>query len=185
MEPMTRATQRPPKTVEDLLALGDEVRAELIAGEIYMSAAPDDRHQDAVLTLGGALNTHVRQHGLGRVFVAPLDVYLPSGDVVQPDVIFVSTEKASIVRRHVHGVPDLLVEVVSSTGAARDRIVKRDLFEASGVPEYWIVEPDDEAVQVLRLEDGRFRPSGYLRGEARLETPLVPGFAIAVRALFD
>jgi Uma2 family endonuclease len=192
MEPMTHAIRRPQKTIEDLLALGDEVRAELIAGEIYMAATPSSRHQDIVLRLASSMLAHLSQHGGGRVFVAPLDVYLPSGDVVEPDVLFVAAERVAMVHDHVHGAPDLLVEVVSPSNPERDRIVKRRLYERNGVSEYWVIEPRSEprsepgsgAVEVLRLVDGCYQPAGYLRDGDTLQTPLLPGFTLPLRELF-
>lgn len=184
MEPMTHAIRRPHKTIQDLLALGEDVRAELIEGEIYVAAAPNSRHQSIVLRLASEILRHVDRHGGGRVFVAPLDVYLPSGDVVEPDVIYVAAGHGARVERDIHGAPTLLVEVVSPSNPERDRLVKRQLYERNGVGEYWIVEPDDEAVEVLRLVDGAFQPAGYLRGAALLRTPLLPGFALPVAELF-
>jgi len=184
MEPMTRAVQRPRKTIQDLLALGEDVRAELIEGEIYVAAALNSRHQGIVVELTFRLHGHVKAHGLGRVFVAPLDVYLPTGDVVEPDLVFVSAARGEMIGRDIRGAPDLVVEVVSPGNPERDRLVKRLLYECNGVAEYWIIEPDDEAIEVLRLVDGAYQPAGYLRGDARLTSPLLPDFESRVGDLF-
>jgi Uma2 family endonuclease len=176
---MTRATSRPRKTLADFEALGDEVRAEFLEGEIYVSPSPTYRHQAIALSIGALF----RESGVGIAFTAPLDVHLPSGDVVQPDVGLIAHGQADIVRSHIHGVPDLLVEVVSQGRADRDRIVKRALYERNGVPEYWIVDPEERAIEVLRIEGGAYAPAGYFTGEAVVTTPLFEGLKIPISIL--
>ena len=86
------------------------------------------------------LRDFVRGRSLGRVYVAPFDVHLPSGDIVEPDVIFVTTAKLGIVQGWIRGVPDFVVEVLSPDGIERDRIVKRVLYAKNGIREYWLVD---------------------------------------------
>ena len=89
---------------------------ELVFGAMRVSDAPTPRHQSAVLHLCLALDRHVRQHQLGRIWIAPLDVVLSERDslIVQPDLFFVSNERKWIVRDRVRGAPDLVVEAVRS-----------------------------------------------------------------------
>ena len=116
---MASETTRPRKTVEDYLALPDDVRAELIEGELYMTPAPRPRHQTAVGQILTYMNIHVRAAGLGRVYSAPMDVHLPSGDIVQPDLLFIRRANLEIVQDWIRGVPDLLVEVISPSHPER------------------------------------------------------------------
>ena len=145
------ATSRPSKTVDDYLALGDGVRAELIAGELYVTPSPTPDHQTIVGNLHVLLRSAVRSGAGGSVYVAPLDVHLPSGDIVQPDLLWIAASNHSIVQDWIRGVPDLLVEIVSPLGAERDRIVKRALYARNGVPEYWIVDGATQTVERLVL----------------------------------
>lgn len=184
MTSMSPATSRPRKTVEDYLALPDEVRAELIDGELYVTPSPETDHQRTVASLFRRLADHVERGGLGEVFVAPLDVHLPTGDVVQPDVLFVSTARRAIIGRWIHGAPDLVVEVVSSAHAERDRAVKRRAYAGGGVPEYWIVDPEERSVEVLRLRDGRYEAAGWFRSEDTLRSPGLPDLALPLAALW-
>jgi len=170
--------------VADYLALPDGVRAELVGGELYVTPSPSLDHQEVVLTLGSALRDHARERGAGTVAIAPVDVHLPSGDVVQPDVLFVAREGSARLRTWVYGVPDLLIEVVSPTHAERDRDLKRRLYERNGVPEYWIVDPQEGSIEVLRHDGNRLQPSGYLEGDATLETPTFPDLALDLRDVF-
>jgi Uma2 family endonuclease len=184
MESMAHATSRRRKTVQDLLALGDEVRAELIDGEIYVAATPFREHQLAVGAIHARLLAWVRARG-GLVLIAPMDVHLPSGDVVEPDVIYVREDRKAIVPDWVRGAPDLAVEVVSTSHPERDRIVKRALYARNGIPEYWIVELDEQAIQVLRLADGGYEPLAYFERPAVLTTPTLPGFALPLDEVFE
>ena len=184
MASMAPTTRRPPKTVDDYMALPDDVRAELIGGELYVTPSPTSGHQTAVQELYLALGPPVRDRGLGRVFVAPLDVHLPTGDIVQPDVMFIRAENAGIVEDWVHGVPDLVVEVISTTHAERDRIVKREVYERAGVSDYWLVDPRSRSVELFRLDAEAYRPAGYLEGAGTVRSPRLPGVEVEVARLF-
>lgn len=182
---MAQLKSKPRKTLEDYLKLPEGTRAELIEGEIFMSPSPRVRHQRIVLKLSLVLNDYARKTGSGEVFVAPLDVHLPMGDVVQPDLIFVSEAKRAIVQDWVRGVPDLLVEVLSPEGADRDEIIKRDLYARAGVREYWIVDGDARAVEVLTLAGGRYQAHGYFQAPATLASKALPDLAAALSEIFE
>jgi Uma2 family endonuclease len=176
---MVSASHRPRKTVRDYLDLPERVRAELIGGELYVTPSPTSGHQEAAGRLYARLLAWLPGDG-ARVFIAPLDVYLPSGDVVQPDVVFVAAANRGIVEAWVRGVPDLLVEVASPANAERDRIVKRDLYAQNGVPEYWIVDPDAGAIEVLRLDRGAYHPAGYFERGSVLVSTSLPGLGLSI-----
>jgi len=185
MGSMSAAIERPRKTVEDYLALPDDVRAELIDGELYVTPSPVPDHQRVGLSLARLISPHVEAGGAGEVFIAPLDVHLPSGDIVQPDVLFVATENAGIVQDWIRGVPDLLVEVLSPTGTERDRIVKHDLYARNGVPEYWIADPAARTIEVFRLDRaGAYRPAGYYLADAVLRSESLPGLELQLADVF-
>src|SRR5579864_939429 len=140
---MTIHSQSPRLTYQDLLELPDDLlRHELIDGEHYVSPAPAVKHQDIVLNLAVILSTFLRMHRLGKVILGPVDVLFTEHDVVEPDVLFVAAAHVGRVReRYVAGAPDVVVEVLSPSNRGYDRIKKRRLYEAHGVPEYWIVVP--------------------------------------------
>jgi Uma2 family endonuclease len=181
---MAVSVSRPRKTIEDYLALADDVRAELIHGDLYVTSAPTPRHQAVVDAVHSALKAYVKESARGVVYFAPLDVVLPSGDVVQPDVIWVSTQGRDIVRDRIEGVPSLVVEVVSPTHPERDRIVKKALYAGNGVPEYWIVDLESKSVEVFRLDGSEYRPAGYFTAGTHVASPSLPGFRAAVDDLF-
>ncbi len=141
----------------------DGRRYELHDGELSVTPAPGTRHQRALIRLGAALHDHVVAHGLGEVLVAPTDCILSDRTVVQPDIIFIARDRASLVTdRAVEGPPTLVVEVLAPSTTAIDLGAKRDLYARHLVPFYWIVDTDARTIAALRLVDGTFQPVGQL-----------------------
>ncbi|HXG88411.1 MAG TPA: Uma2 family endonuclease, partial [Vicinamibacterales bacterium] len=106
-------------------------------------------------------------------------------DVVEPDLLFVAATQRDIIgEKNVQGAPALVIEVLSPGTRRRDQGIKRELFERTGVREYWLVDPDKDQVHVYRrANDG----AGFARGLAistDLETPLLPGFSLSLKRLF-
>jgi Uma2 family endonuclease len=160
----------------------DGLRRELIGGQLFVTPSPITRHQQIVMRLASAFHVHLSSHGGGEVFPAPLDVILSDHDVVEPDVFFVAEGQRGIIgERNVSGVPALLIEVLSE--ARRDRVVKRDLYERFGVPEYWIVDGEADRVEVYRNEGGRYGKPQILEPGDTLTLEALPGFALDVGML--
>lgn len=131
----------------------DGRRYEAVEGELYVTAAPSARHQEISVTLGALLHELLVQGGHGRLFHAPGVEFPVTEEGVQPDLVFVSTERRGIIADDwIRGAPDLVVEILSPSTEDRDRGVKRNLYRRQGVAEYWIVDPDDEAIEVWRFE---------------------------------
>jgi Uma2 family endonuclease len=124
---------------------------ELAYGIVREPPAPFFSHQQVVLKIARLLADHVERHGLGEVGVAPVDVILDAAQslIVQPDVLFVSTERRSIIRDQVWGAPDLVVEVLSPGTAAHDRTEKLGWYRQYGVRECWIVDPAASRITVF------------------------------------
>lgn len=176
--------ERPRKTLDDLRKLPEGVRAELIEGDLFMSPSPRERHQRAVLNLGAHLRAFVNGRALGRVYVAPFDVHLPTGDVVEPDVLFVAAERLGIIEDWVNGAPDLVVEVLSPENPERDRLVKRSLYARSGVREYWIVDPQERSVELFVLDSGSLVPKGFFKDTESVASPRLAGLSLRVDEIF-
>lgn len=178
----------PKLTYEDLLLFPDDGRRhELVDGQHLVTAAPHARHQWVSQNLNRLLDRHVVEHGLGRVYYAPVDVVLSDADVVQPDLIFIRAARLTIVEAVVRGAPDLVVEIASPASRRADEVLKRDLYERAGVPEYWLVDPEAETVKVYRRGEG----AGYARARLlaardgdRLDSPLLPGLQIELEQVF-
>jgi len=120
-------------TYADYLNLPEESRYEILDGDLLVSPSPNASHQRIVKKLARIFGRLLEDAGLGEIFVAPFDVVLSDTDVVQPDILFISKERASIVKeRAVFGAPDLAVEVLSPATAERDRTVKAKLYARAG-----------------------------------------------------
>lgn len=168
-------------TYDDLLAIPeDNVRRDLIDGELFVTPAPTRVHQRVVLELGSRLLAYAKKYG-GEAHAAPLDIYLSHADVVEPDVLFVREEHMGRFEEgRFIGAPDLVVEVSSPSTRSRDRVRKRDLYERFGVQEYWFVDLEDDRVEVYRLEGGRYGAPLLLGHGQTLASSVLPGFAVAV-----
>jgi Uma2 family endonuclease len=137
------------------LPTSGSTRYEIIDGELVVTPAPGLKHQRIVTRLVSLLHAFARKHALGEVFVSPFDVLFAEGDYLEPDILFVRKARAELVTdRGVEGAPDLVVEVLSASTAARDHGIKLERYRHYGVPEYWIVDPEEETVEVWKLGEG-------------------------------
>ena len=111
---------------------------------------------------------------------------LSNTNVVQPDLLFVSREREHILRGgdNVQGAPDLVVELLSPSTAARDKTLKRDLYAKQGVLEYWLVDPDAETVAVMTLGEAGFEIAAVYDKGQTLTSPTLPGLAVNLDDLF-
>jgi Uma2 family endonuclease len=149
-------TELGPYREADYLELPDEPRCELLYGRLPVTPAPTVRHQ---LVVGAILHLlyEFASHRGGHAVVSPVDVVLAEHSIVQPDVIYVSPERAGILGQRVEGAPDLVVEVLSPATGRRDLGEKLRLYAESGVAEYWIVDPDLETFELLENTPAGFR----------------------------
>ena len=174
------AAESPVKlTYEDYKNTPEDERYELLDGELVMSEAPRIVHQSVDMELGTLMNLFVKENDLGRVFSAPTDVVLSDTIVVQPDLLFVSKQRAHIItEQNIQGAPDLVVEILSPSTANRDWTIKRELYARYGVKELWIVDPDARIIWVMLLRDGEFRHMiVYGEGQSVTSTTL-EGFTV-------
>jgi Uma2 family endonuclease len=175
-------------TYDDLLAMPDDgLRHEIIDGVLYVSPSPGLPHQFALGKLYQAVANFLDANPVGEVYLAPFDVVFTRHDVVEPDLLFITTERLAVLtERNVSGAPDLVVEVLSPSTRRVDLTLKRALFEREGVKEYWIVDPIHGTVEVSRREGERLVACEALsraHGDV-LKSPLLPGFEIAVVRVF-
>lgn len=143
-------------TYDDYVHFPDDGnRHEIIDGAHYMSPSPTAAHQDASRHIQFQLYQAIEERGLGRVYNAPVDLQLSDTDVLQPDLMIVLSEHADRVSpSRLLGPPDLVVEILSPATAERDRSLKLKLYELYRVPEYWIVDLDNQSVSRYRSTAG-------------------------------
>ena len=182
------ATQKPATrlTFEDYEKTSDDERYELIDGELIpMAPGPDRDHQGILVTLTVLIVRFLEQADLGRLYVAPRDVYLTGTDIVQPDLLFISNERLEIdTVGPVRGAPNLVVEIRSPSTANRDWTTKRQLYARHGVKEYWIVDPDARTVTLMLLAGDSLDVSGILGEGDTLESSVLSGFSTGVIEIF-
>jgi Uma2 family endonuclease len=171
---MKTLIESPPRTMMEVYkSLPEGTLVELIENRIYMSPAPSYNHQKILQYIFKKLDSLVTEAGKGDVLIAPFDVYLDeSNNAVQPDIIVVLKENESIINKkgHIHGVPDMLIEILSEGNKDHDRIKKKNLYEAFGVREYWMVDPETKLATGFTLQQGRYQaiPEGSGRIASRL-----------------
>ncbi|HHW42264.1 Uma2 family endonuclease [Desulfofundulus thermobenzoicus] len=176
-------------TFEEFLAWCDEdTWAEWVDGEVVILTPAARKHQKINALLSTLLREFVLRHNLGDVLTAPFLVRLPETlrRGREPDILYVSNEKLPLLKEtYMDGSPDLIVEITSPESLARDRGEKYVEYEAAGVKEYWLIDPDRRQAEFYRLgEKGRYRTihpddSGIYRSEA------IPGFWLQVGWLWQ
>lgn len=148
----------PLMTTDDYFREPETLRpAELAYGVMHVADAPSPRHQSAVADLFRALDRHVNERDLGRMWLAPLDVVLDAEQslIVQPDLLFVSSAREVIVQDRVRGAPDLVIEVLSPNPRVGRTVEHIAWFAAYGVRECWWVETIRRDVTVMTFDDHR------------------------------
>ncbi|MFL6200059.1 MAG: Uma2 family endonuclease [Thermoanaerobaculia bacterium] len=184
-----RDTARRKLTYEDyLLFPQDGKRHEILDGEHYVTAAPYPRHQRILGEIHGHFYVFLREHRLGQVYLAPTDTLLTEHDVVQPDLLFISKERLTILKeRNVQGAPDLVVEVLSDSTRRRDEGIKLTRYERCGIREYWVIDPARNEARIYRRLGERLRAVADLSAAAgsSLGSPLLPGLEIPLAEIFQ
>ena len=141
-------------TIEDIYALLDGERAELIDGKIYYMAPPNTRHQRLVHFFDREIGNYIQsKNGECEVFPSPFAVFLNEDDInyVEPD-ISVICDKDKITDKGCCGAPDWVIEIVSPGNRPMDYFTKLFKYRTAGIREYWIVDPEKEMVTVYRFE---------------------------------
>ncbi len=165
--------------------MSDEHKMEFIDGEVIMHSPARNWHLVAKHHVVVLLSTYVRVHRLGEVRDEKCLCVFPRNDY-EPDIVFFGPEKAAAIQPDTlrFPVPDLAVEVLSESTEARDRGVKFADFEAHGVREYWIIDPEAKTLEQYVLKDGRFVLE-MKSGSGEVRSTAVQGFVMPVAAIFD
>jgi Uma2 family endonuclease len=165
---------------------------ELIKGKVFRSAAaaPRRRHQEAVLSLGTILSILLKSKPC-KVFIASFDVRLPVKSkkneeiftVVQPDICVVC-DRSKLDDAGCLGAPDLIVEVLSPGNNKKELKYKYEVYEQSGVAEYWIIHPNEETLLIYTLTDGKYVPSRLFTWGDVVKSAVIEGFELVLEEFF-
>jgi Uma2 family endonuclease len=168
-------------TEVDYFSLPDTNRyVELSEGRLIMPPHPTYSHQTALQNLFLRLQAFVEEHRLGIVRFAPLPVRLWPGKIREPDIFFIAKEHKDRIGEEVCGVPDLVVEVTSSSTLKTDRMEKFQEYAQAGVAEYWIVDPQERTIEVYFLKQGAYVLYGKWRAGEQASSYLLTGFSVKV-----
>ncbi len=158
---------------------------ELSNGVVSMSPGPSTEHQLAVVKLTSHLDAFVSSHSLGVVLTAPYDVRLFPGTIRQPDVLFLREEhRDRLEDKLLNGAPDWVAEVISPGTREADEITKLAEYAQAGVPEYWLIDPENKTVRMFVLADGEYELASTLAEDETAASPTIQGFEIALSLLF-
>ena len=181
--------ERPKKkvwTYEDYLRLADDKRYEVINGRLYEMPAPTPLHQRILIRIAKFMIYFVEKKDLGEVLPSPIDVVLGDKYVLQPDIVFISKDRLGIIgEKAIMGPPDLVVEIISPATVRRDTVVKKGIYEKFGVKEYWIVYPEEKAIEVWALSDeGKYELFNVAEGEGKVRSKVLEGFEVDLKEVF-
>jgi Uma2 family endonuclease len=182
----TTTIEKKKYTYEDYLKTPEDKRYELIEGELIMTPSPVPYHQRIVMNIGFKLDEFIKKHGLGKLFLAPCDVYLDDENVLQPDILFVSKDREGIIgEKNIQGAPDLVIEILSENTAYNDMVKKKKLYARFGVKEYWIVDPSEKTVEVFGNKDNVFILEKTYTQNDTLESTFIEGLKIKLSDAFE
>ncbi len=171
-------------TAQEYFSLPENIPLQLLYGKYFIMASPTITHQDILLELATEIKIFLRINSLGKVIVAPADVYFSEETVAQPDILFVSKENLEIVgEKRVNGSPDFIVEILSSN-VKDDRITKMKLYGEENVKEYWIVNPEDKTIEIFTNNEGKMQVHATLQDNEIAKSEIIKGFEIELKQLF-
>jgi len=168
-------------SVDDFLKLPDDgCNYELIDGVVVMSPSPTPEHQHVTMKIAAQIEWFLRDHPVGIV-LPEIDVHIGQGPtggdlVYRPEIVFIRAERLRGMRERIVGAPDVVVEVISRGSRRMDTETKKDDYERFGVREYWLIDPEREAMTFYRLDHARFVEVSPERNTFTSEA--IPGFTL-------
>jgi Uma2 family endonuclease len=173
-------------TYDDYCALPNDLnRYEILDGELSVTPVPATKHQIASGNLHRILSNYVLATRIGRLLLSPIDLILATTTVVQPDLIFIGSDRSHVVtQRGVEGAPTLVVEILSPTTHATDRQTKAQLYAKYAVPHYWLIDPDQQTLQAYTLTGTQYSLITQVQGGDLFTSALFPGLSFQISDLW-
>jgi Uma2 family endonuclease len=169
------------------LANSENAFVELSEGKVVIYDMPTPKHQTTVLNLAVAVRQYADEGGHGKLFIAPMPVRLWRDKFREPDVMFYRTENLDRIGEQYAGPPDWVAEIASPSTRDIDALTKAGEYALAGIPEYWLVDPEEQVVAVYVLPEGAetYRLVGEYRVGEQLQAQTLEGFGMAVDTLFQ
>ncbi len=180
------STIRGPHTVDDFFSIvKDGEKADLINGVIYMASPDSPRANKIACFINSLIRFYIAGREIrGECYASRVAFVIDGSHAPEPDVSYLTPERAHLeASGRVHGPPDIAVEIVSQESVHRDYELKREMYEAAGVAEYWLIDPIDSRTEFLVLRDGRYQAPALENGN-RFRSTVIPGFWLNVEWLF-
>lgn len=175
-------------TIADLELMPEDGNIyEMIEAEIIVSRAPDLLHQEVSGNLFQSIRNFLDQNPLGKVWATPGVIFDEFNSVI-PDLAFVSSERLNdlIVEGRIRGAPDLMIEIISpgAVNRRRDRTIKKQTYSKFSVKEYWVVDPENRAVEIYALDGREMKLAATLTGQDEITSSLLAGYRFKVESVF-
>jgi Uma2 family endonuclease len=183
---MLTADKKKKYTVDDYLLLEEGAPFQLINYDLIMSPSPLAIHQQILYELSEIAVLHrISQGRKGQWLYSSMDVKFDDGNILQPDMLYISEErKSELIKDRIEGAPDLVIEILSPSNAYYDLRQKKDIYEKYGVKEYIIIDPIAQNADLYALRDGAYYLHQKAQKSETLNSLILPGFAIELAKIF-
>lgn len=171
-------------TADDYQKLPLNAPYQLINGKLEFMASPYDMHQLALANLHLLVHSFVKKEKIGTVRFAPLDVHLDEKNVFQPDLMFISNERKDIIKKFIHGAPDLIVEVLSSN-KKHDLGKKKDAYGAHNVLEYWAIDYNEKTLDLYVNEERIMTFKRQFQEKDTVQSEILKDFSFVLGEIFE
>ena len=159
---------------------------EIINGVETMSPNPFSRHQKIITNISYIIISHIRKNKLGELFISPFDVIFEENlNRLQPDLLFIKKDNMAIAQEWIRGVPDMVCEIVSKGSYRKDTETKKAIYERYKVPEYWVVIPELEIIEILIIEDDKYSVFAYAETKWVVTSRVIEGLTVDIKNVFE
>ncbi|GAB2705847.1 Uma2 family endonuclease [Mucilaginibacter koreensis] len=178
-------TEKKKYTVADYELLEEGAPFQLINYDLVMSPSPLTDHQLILGRIFIQLSSYLEnKNNNGVTMFAPIDVHFDEGNIFQPDLVYVSENRKSIIKKYIMGAPDMVLEILSPSNAYYDLRQKKDIYERFGVQEYIIVDPIAQSAELYALKDGFYYLHQKAQKEESLSSIILDGLALHLNKIF-
>jgi len=182
---ITQITEEASYTVNDYLKLPEGAPYQLIHGKLIYMASAKRNHQRIQMRLSAFIFNYVDSAKLGEILTAPMDVHFDEDNVFQPDILFVSIKRKAIIKDWIMGAPDFVVEILSKSTEQIDRVKKMQTYGEYEVVEYWIVNLNDQNIEVYHNQDMQMFLAQTAGKADTIESKAIEGFTLEVKRIFE
>lgn len=175
-------------TYEDYVKLTppDSGNFELLNGRIFFMASPTPTHQEISSLLNTYLGIYIISNKLGKLFAAPMDVLFTPHDTFQPDLLFITKDRLSIiVENKIEGTPDLVVEILSPSNDTNEMSYKKHIYGSTGVKEYWLINVEKQTLTLYKQIDNELRWQKDIQKNELLQSEIITGFELDLSKIFE